>query len=152
MKAYTSVKFRILLIVFILTLNSCSKNSYEISYDLTGNWKVVYYLDNGKKITKTEDNTWLNVNNGDITASFTDPDLEGKGTISGTRVSNGYYGSYIILGNNEISFSQVIQTEINEPSWTDLFNLGAINHYQIRNSILLLYYNNNKVIIALERV
>ncbi|UMB61186.1 hypothetical protein MHL31_03030 [Lutibacter sp. A80] len=151
MKAYSSIKIWIFLIFVIFMVNGCSKDNDEITYDLTGNWKVVYYLDIGKKITKTEENSWLDINNGNITANFTEPDIEGKGNVSGTRVTNGYNGNYTIKENGEISFEQILQTEINEPEWTDLFNLEAVKHYQIKNAILLLYYNNNNNIIALER-
>lgn len=151
MKPNSSIKTLLILIVFVLIFNSCSKENNETHYNFTGNWKVVYFLDSGKKITKTQNNTWPDRNNGDITASFSNPDVEGKGTVSGIRVSNGYSGSYTIHDGGKISFTQVIQTEINEPKWTDLFNLGMVENYQIRNSVLLLSSNNGEKIIAFER-
>lgn len=151
MKSHSSIKASIHLIVFILLFNSCSKENSEVSYDLTGTWKVAYFLDNGGRITKSNDNTWLDINNGDIIANFTKTDTEGKGTVSGIRVSNRYNGNYIIYGNGEISFGQITQTEINEPGWTDLFDLGKVDSYQIKNAILMLSYNNGKNIIAFER-
>jgi hypothetical protein len=151
MKSYSSIKTSILLIVFSLIFSNCSEDNNEASPDLTGNWKVIYFLDNGEKITKTQDNTWYNVNNGDITINFNEPNTEGKGNVSGIRVSNEYNGNYIVYEGGKISFEQITQTEINEPDWTDLFNLSTIEHYQISNSILLLSHNNGKNKIAFER-
>jgi hypothetical protein len=147
----SSTKTLLLLIVIVLIFNSCSEENDETFYDFTGNWKVAYFLDNGKKITKTQDNTWSDRNNGDITAIFSSSDAEGKGTVSGIRVSNGYSGNYTIYDDGKISFTQVIQTEINEPKWTDLFNLEMVENYQIESSILLLSSNNKERIIAFER-
>lgn len=151
MKTTSLIKDSVLLIVAIFIFNSCSNNDDEISYDLTGSWKVIYFMDGNKKILKTEDNTWLDINNGDITANFTEPDINGIGTISGITVSNGYNGDYSIQGNGEISIGPVTTTLINEPEWTELFHISSAENFEIRNSRLLLYYNNKKNIIAFER-
>ena len=110
MKTLVIFKKTFLLVIVILLINSCSKEENDISYDLTGSWKVIYFIDNGKKITKTKDNTWFDINDGDITANFTEPDSSGKGTISGITVSNAYNGEYTIHGNGEISFSSMTTT------------------------------------------
>lgn len=151
MKYYYSIKISALLIVFVLMFNNCSKDNDEISYDLTGNWKVVYYWDNGKKITKTEGNTWPEINNGDITACFTEPDSNGKGIVSGTKVSNSYNGEYVIQNNGKISIGPITTTLINEPEWTELYHINAAQSFKIQNSMLLIFYNNGKNLIAFER-
>ena len=151
MKYYYSTRISALLIVFVLIFNNCSKDNDEISYDLTGNWKVVYYWDNGEKITKTEDNTWPEINNGDITACFTEPDSNGKGIVSGITVSNSYNGEYIIEGNGKISIGPITTTLVYEPEWTELYHINAAQKFEIRNSKLLIFYNNGKNVIAFER-
>jgi heat shock protein HslJ len=151
MKTLVILKKITILVIVILLINSCSKDDSDISYDLTGSWKVIYFIDNGKKVTKTDDNTWLDINNGDITANFTEHDSSGKGTISGITVSNAYNGEYTIQGNGEISFSPITSTFINEPEWTELYNIYSSENFEIRDSRLLICYNNKKNIIAFER-
>ncbi len=151
MKSYSSIKISTLLIVFTLIFNSCSNDNDEVSYDLTGNWKVVYFLDNGNKITKTQDNTWSDINNGDITASFTEPNSNGKGTISGITVSNGYNGEYSVQNDGKISIGPITTTFINEPEWTELYHINAAQNFEVKNSRLLISYNNGKNVIAFER-
>ena len=129
----------------------CSKDNAEIPHDLTGSWKVIYFMDGNKKITKTEDNTWPDINNGDITANFIEPDSNRKGTISGISVSNRYNGNYTVLENGKISIGPITTTFINEPEWTNLFNLSAAENFEIRNSRLIIYYNNRKNNITFER-
>lgn len=141
----------ILLAISLLVVFSCSKNDDDISYDLTGNWKVIYYIENGNKITRTEKNTWADFNNGDITANFTEPDSDGKGTLSGIKVTNIYNGNYTAQTNGKISIGTITSTEINEPEWTRLFNIGSAERFEIKNLTLFIYYNNNINLIAFER-
>lgn len=153
MKHYLSIKTKVsmFLIVFSLIFFHCSNDNNEINYDLTGNWKVVYFLDNENKITKTEQNTWLNYNNGDITASFSEPQSNGKGEVSGIMVTNSYNAQFEIKPNGEISIDKIFQTEINEPEWTKLYKINLAKYYEIENSKLLIYYNNKKNVIVFER-
>ncbi|WP_136468047.1 hypothetical protein [Flagellimonas onchidii] len=151
MKSYSSIKTSTFLMVFTLIFNSCSNDSDEIIYDLTGNWKVIYFIDNGNKITKTKQNTWLDYNNGDITANFTEPQNDGKGEISGFKVTNGYSAQFEIKANGKISIGAVFQTFINEPEWTKLYQISQAEYYEVKNSQLLIYYNDKKNVIAFEK-
>lgn len=74
MHSTSFIKYSTLLTITIFILSSCSRDDDRIYYDLTGSWKVIYFMDGNKKITKTEENTWLDINNGDIIANFTKPD------------------------------------------------------------------------------
>ncbi len=129
----------------------CAKSDDDMSYGLEGNWKVLYYVENGQKITKSEKTTWTDINNGDITANFTKPDINGKGTISGITVTNGYSGNYTVGSNGKISIGPISTTEIAEPAWTELFKIGLAENYEVNDLTLLIYYNNNKSLIALKR-
>ncbi|GAB1857672.1 hypothetical protein MHTCC0001_25090 [Flavobacteriaceae bacterium MHTCC 0001] len=154
MKLYSLIKFHTLLTAIILVFNSCSKEDAKISNDpndLSGDWKVAYFLDNGNKITKTEKNTWPDVNNGDITASFTITNDNGSGTISGISVTNNYHGEYTILENGKINIEGVYSTYIAEPEWTSLYRLHEVENFEIKNGMLLISYNNGKNIIAFQR-
>ena len=151
MKKISPSGFLVLMVVAILLISSCSKNDDEISYDLSGNWKVAYYLENGQKITKEDKNTWPDINNGDITASFSNPDTDGKGTITGITVSNGYNGEYSLENNGEISIGPISTTFINEPEWTELYNISVVQNFEVRNSELLMSYNSGKSVIVFER-
>ncbi|HQW12098.1 MAG TPA: hypothetical protein PK076_03500 [Saprospiraceae bacterium] len=141
----------VLLAISILFVMGCSKNDDDIYYRLAGNWKVLYYIENGQKITKLEKPTWPEDNNGEITANFTIPDNNGKGTISGVRVTNSYNGNYTVQRNGKISFGPLSQTYIGEPDWTELYNIRLAENYEVNNLILLMYYNNNKSVIVLGK-
>ncbi len=141
----------VLLIVVMFIFNSCSKDDDTISYDLSGSWKVIYFMDGNKKITKTDDNTWLDINNGDVTANFSELDSNGKGTISGIAVSNGYNGNYTILESGKISIESITTTLINQPEWANLFKISAAENFEIRNSRLIISYNNGNNFIVFER-
>ncbi|PXX25460.1 hypothetical protein [Arenibacter sp. ARW7G5Y1] len=151
MRTYSTIKNLAFLVVTLFLCNSCSKENDDISYDLAGSWKVIYFLDGNKKITKSEDNTWPDINNGDITTNFTAPDNNGKGTVSGISVSNAYNGEYTIQKNGDISIGPIMTTYINEPEWTKLFSIGSAQKFEIKNSNLLIYYNSRKNIIVFER-
>nr|WP_299384185.1 hypothetical protein [Allomuricauda sp.] len=151
MKKHTSANFLFLMVISLLVIGSCSKDEGEISYNLTGNWKVAYYMENGKRITKVDKSTWPDINNGDITANFSEPDNNGAGTISGITVSNAYNGEYVIQSDGKISIGPISTTFINEPEWTELFNINAVQNFEIRHSELFMSYNSGRNIIVLER-
>ncbi len=151
MKPSTLIKYSVLPIIILFLCNSCSKDDDDISLDLTGSWRVIYFMDGNAKITKTEDNTWPNINNGDITADFTGSDSNGKGTISGIRVTNEYGGDYTVKKDGTISIGPIFSTDINEPEWTRLFHINSAENYEVKNSKLFIYYANKKNVIVLER-
>ena len=152
MKTSTSLKTPILLLIsFILFLN-CSKDDDDVSSDLVGSWKVVYYIGAGDvTITKAQNPTWPDVNDGEITAEFGELDREGKGFVSGYMVSNLYSASYTAKRNGELSIGSVASTEANEPEWTSLYNISAAEEYEIRGDQLFIYSNNKINAIVLER-
>ena len=151
MKTTPLIKSSVILLIVIFFLASCSKDEDEITYDLNGNWKVIYFKEGNTKITKTEDNTWLDINDGDNTANFSELDSNGKGTISGMTVSNGYNGEYTILDNGKISIGPITTTFINQPEWANLFKISAAENFEVRNSRLVIYYNNGNNSITFER-
>jgi len=151
MKKKISLKKIVLLVIIILLVKILSEDDNDISYDLTGSWKVIFFINDGKKVTKTDDNTWPDMNNGDITANFTETDSSGKGTIYGVAVSNNYNGKYTIQENGEISFGPIATTLVSEPEWAKLFKIYLSENFEIRNSRLLMYNNNKKNIIVFER-
>lgn len=141
----------VFLVTLILFISGCSEDNNESSFDLRGNWKVAYFSVNGTRITKADKNTWPDINNGDITANFSSPDVNGKGTVSGFTVSNAYNGEYALEGNGKIMIGPISTTFINEPEWTELYNISAAQTFELRNSELIIYYNEGKSIIAFER-
>ncbi len=152
MQTFASLKNCVLFLLTITLFVGCSKDDDSFSYDLTGSWKVIYFIDEGKKITKSDQNTWPDSNNGDITALFSQPNLNGEGSIEGITVTNSYTGSYTIVENGKLSIGSVATTLINEPEWTKLFKITAAQSFEVRNDILLIYYNDKQNTIALERI
>jgi hypothetical protein len=132
-------------------MSNCSNDDDISNYDLTGNWRVIYFMENDTKITKEDKNSWPDINNGDITASFSELNDNGKGEVSGITVSNNYNGDYTISENGVISIGLIATTYINEPEWTDLYRLSSAENYEIKNSKLIIFYNNKKNSIVFER-
>jgi len=140
----------LMLTLILITCSNCSKSDAEVSYDLVGSWRVVYYLEDGTKIPKTDDLTWPDVNNGDVTAIFSEPDENGVGLISGITVSNHYNGSYTIGSNGEIAIGPVATTLINEPEWTRWFMIAGAAFYEVKNARLYIFNTNRENVIVFE--
>src|SRR5690606_32834669 len=113
---------------------------------LTGSWKVVSFEVDGEVITKSETITWSDFNQGDITISFSEPDLHGVGKIDGIRVTNSIHGTYTLTGPGEISFGPLATTFITEPEWTRYFDLHASRNFEVRGAYLMLQLNNGNSI------
>ncbi|MFC2152681.1 hypothetical protein ACFLSE_09145 [Bacteroidota bacterium] len=143
----------ILTSIVIIFFNSCDEEEDNLSYNLVGDWKVISFedYDASTKITKTEENTWSQFNNGDITVNFSNEEST-KGIISGINVTNTFHGNYKTNFNGEISIDSVLWTMINEPDWGRLFHsIIDADTYEIRNGYLILFYNQKKNSITLEK-
>lgn len=154
MKKLSVLTFPFLLVSISIFISSCSKDDTPATYDLTGNWKVISYEDltTSTAIIKSESNTWLQYNNGDVTITFSSTDSS-IGEITGTRVTNSFYGDYTIDGKGKIQISNYLQTEINEPDWGDYFNaITEIESYEVKGNTLKIYYENGKKCINLEKI
>ena len=153
MKNLPMVSKMVLLALVALFVNACDKEEDLVTYDLKGDWKLISFedYDASTKITKTEEITWTNFNNGDVTVNFTPSDSTG-GIISGIKVTNSFYGHYTIDLKGKITISNVIQTFINEPKWGRLFDsILKAETYEIRNDQLIIFYNQRKNSITFER-
>ena len=153
MKNLSFVTKMILIGIVAIFVNACDKDEVNITYDLTGNWIVVSFenYESSTIIKKTEDNTWSQFNNGDITVSFDMSDLT-HGKISGKNVTNFFSGDYMVDSKGSISINNVIWTEINEPEWGRLFHsIVNAESFELRNGSLRIFYNNKKNCITLER-
>jgi len=154
MKNLSFVTKMISLAIVAIFVNACDKDEDIITYDLTGNWKVISFEDyeSSTIITKTEDNTWTQFNNGDITVSFDKTGLT-SGIISGRNVTNSFSGDYTVDSKGAISINNVIWTEISEPEWGRLFHsIVNADTFEPRNGSLRIFYNNKKNSITLERI
>ena len=152
MKAKSYSKSSALLVFILLLCFSCSNDDDDFSADLVGSWKVVYYITAGDlTITKAKNPTWPDVNDGEITAVFSEPDGDGKGTVTGYRVSNLYNASYTARSNGKLSIGPVASTEVNEPEWTSLYDISSAQNYEIVGDQLFIYSNNKINTIVLER-
>ena len=124
----------------------------NVDLGLNGKWIVEYFIDNAVKIIKTDENTWSDIENINITANFINSDNSNGGIVTGIRATNNYTGSYEFSLNGEISFKDLGSTKINEPKWTDLYKLDKAEHYEINNDKLIIYYNdrNNAIVFIRE--
>jgi len=144
----------ILLVITTTVLISCNDDENIQTFDFSGDWKVISFIDLkiSEKTTKTEENTWSLLNNGDNTISFTKSDST-KGIVSGKNVTNGFYGEYTTDSNGKILITNVIWTKINEPEWGKLFHsISNAESYEIKNNILTIFYNNKMKCITLEKI
>ncbi|TDO03711.1 hypothetical protein [Sunxiuqinia elliptica] len=154
MKNLVYLSKTILIILVALVIHACDKDEIDVSYNLSGDWKVVSFHDYEAStvVTKTEENTWPQFNNGDNTVSFI-PSSETSGKVSGLNVTNRFSGDYTIDRNGGITLIDVIWTMINEPKWGQLFHsISQAESYEIRNGLLMIYYNQKKNSITLEKL
>ncbi len=149
MKNFYNLITVLLSLTFITLMVSCSENNEDVITDaqiFEGNWKVSFYLVDGKKITKTDDNTWSDVNNGDVTINFTLPVENDEGKVSGRSVLNQFNGSYTLKENNNISFT-IFTTLALDPEWGSLFSIEEVNKYDYKNNQLILYHNDDAIVL-----
>lgn len=152
MKNLSYVLKLVVITVVALFINACDKDDVKIKYDITGNWKVISYEDyqTSTVITKTEENTWSQDNNGDVTVNFVETDLT-SGVISGRKVTNSFSGNYRIDNKGRMTISNFSQTRINEPEWGGLFDsIRDAESYEVRGNRLIIYCNQKKNSITLE--
>ena len=144
----------VLVAIVAFCINACDKDEIDIKYDITGDWKVISFEDyeNSTVVTKTEDNTWSQFNNGDNTVSFI-PSSETSGIVSGQNVTNTFSTNYTIDKKGGISFSGGIWTMINEPEWGKLFHsISEAETYEIKNGLLIIFTTDKKKSITLEKM
>ena len=144
----------VLVAIVAFCINACDKDELDTKYDIKGDWKVISFEDyeNSTVVTKTEDNTWSQINNGDNTVSFI-PSNETSGIVSGQNVTNTFSTNYTIDKKGGISFSGGIWTKINEPEWGKLFHsISEAETYEIKNGLLIIFTTNKKKSITLEEM
>lgn len=137
-----------------LLLNACNNDEAIPPHDLAGDWKVISFDNNetSTSITKTEENTWLFANNGDITVNFSNSDLT-NGEMSGRTVTNNFSGDYTIDLKGGISIDPPFSTEAGEPEWGLLFDsVTEAETYELRSDQLIIYYNEKRNSITFDRV
>jgi hypothetical protein len=125
-----------------------------VSYDLTGDWKVIAFEDYETSIviTKTDSNTWGWSNNGDNTISF-NPLTDTSGTVLGKFVTNTFNSNYQIDLQGGIEYNGGVVTLVPEPEWGQLFHsIFEVESYEIINEQLIAYYNQKNNSITLERI
>jgi hypothetical protein len=120
---------------------------------LAGTWKVVSYDDlaNNTQITKNENNSWLEMNNGDVIITF--QDTLDTGQIHGITVTNGVSGNYILSNPRKVKVENFMGTEINQPDWADLFweAIPKLDAYSVNSTQLRIFYNSKKNSITFEK-
>ncbi|MDC6406406.1 MULTISPECIES: hypothetical protein [Maribacter] len=146
------LKNHIIIFLSFIFFLGCSKDDDNSSDAPVGSWTVAYFITDGDlKITKEDNPTWPEVNDGEITATFGEPDGNGKGTLSGTSVSNSYAGSYTAKSNGELTIGFIASTLATEPEWTSLYNISAAQEFEIKNGQLFIYYNDRLNAIVFVR-
>lgn len=151
MKYLSDLPKIVLLVAIAFCMNACDKNEVDVEYNITGDWKVISYK-TSTVITKTEENTWSQFNNGDVTVNFTETDPT-RGEISGIKVTNSFSGDYTIDNKGSITVSNLFQTLVNEPEWGRLFDsIRNAESYEIKDNYLIIYYNHRKNNITLQKL
>ena len=145
----------LLTLIVTLFIDSCEKDKIEdpLTSELTGSWKVISFEDyeTSTKITKTIDNTWPQFFNLDNTVSFIMSNST-SGVIEGFNVTNSFHGNYVIDQKGMILINNVIWTERGEPEWGYLFHsIEEAESYEIRSDQLIIFYNQKKNSITLQK-
>jgi hypothetical protein len=154
MKNLSYLPKTILISIVALFINACDNDEIDVKYDITGDWKVIYFenFETSTVITKTEKNTWSQFNNGDNTVSFI-PSNETSGIVSGRNVTNTFNANYTIDQHGRITLSGGLWTMINEPEWGRLFHwICDAESYEIKNGLLIIFTTNKKKSMALEKI
>ena len=140
------------LIFTVFLLSSCSKEE-TTNNELDGNWVVVSFEDypTSTSITKTEENTWYDYNNGDITVNLSFSE-NGSGMINGKNVTNTFKGDFEVQSDKQLTTDNFAWTNVAEPEWGQLFHVILLaESYEIVDHQLVIYYNNKENAIVLER-
>lgn len=143
----------LLLVITTLFINGCDKDEEIVTYDLTGDWKVISFENylTSTKITKSEDNTWTQFNAGDNTISFIKSNST-NGVIYGINVTNSFSANYTIDQKGKIDINDGIWTMINEPEWGKLFHsIVNAETYEIKSGRLIIFHNQKRNSMTLER-
>ena len=143
----------LLLTIALITI-SCDRNDTNYEYNIVGHWKVIAFYDYGNSIKtiKLSENTWMDFNNGDNTITFI-PSDDTKGSVYGINVTNAFSGNYSVDSKGIIFIENHISTYVNEPEWGRLFHaIEYVEEYVIEKNVLIMFYNNKKNSITLERI
>ncbi len=135
---------------FMIGIYSCSFDGSLDPNLIVGEWEVIYFVEEGEKVNKTESNTF-DISSDVILIDFGEYNSQLSGTVSGLRVTNGYVGEYQLSEDGDIIISNVVGTLINEPSWTQLFNLNEVQTFEVESSLLYLYKGSAENAIVFER-
>ena len=149
-KSTAVLKIGFIFLAFLLV--SCSKEE-PVNNDIEGQWTVVSFenFETSTSITKTEENTWMDYNNGDVTVNFSLTD-NSTGEISGKKVTNNYSGIFKIGTDKKLTVSNIFGTEIGEPEWSRMFHsILLAESYEVKGNLLTIFYNNEKNGIVLEK-
>ena len=144
------LKIGFILCAFLIV--SCSKEK-TVNNDIEGQWTVVSYehFETSTSITKSDENTWMDYNNGDVTVNFSLTD-NATGEISGKKVTNNYSGTFQIGTDKKLTVSNIFGTEIGEPEWGRMFrSILLAESYEVEGNLLTIFYNNKKNGIVLEK-
>jgi len=154
MKNLSCLPKMIFISIVALFINACDKDEIDVKYDIIGDWKVVSFENHETStvITKTEENTWSQFNNGDNTVSFI-PSNDTSGIVTGRNVTNTFTFNYNIDQHGGITLSDGFWTEINEPEWGRLFHwISEAESYEIKNELFIIFTTNKKKSITLEKL
>ena len=73
--------------------------------------------------------------------------------LNDPTITNSFSGNFMIDPKGAIKISNIMQTEINEPEWGRLFDsIGEAETYEVRNGRLVIFYNQRKNSITLEKL
>lgn len=150
MKDFVPFKRAVPILLSLMVIMGCSDDDDMASHDFTGSWKVAYYLEGNQKVTKEDRPTWPDINDGDITAIFTEPNHEGRGTVSGTSVTNAYNANYTLEKSGAMTIDPITTTLINQPDWTDLYHLSGAKTFEVKGSNLFLSAMGENLVIVFE--
>jgi heat shock protein HslJ len=132
------MKYLVLIIGIIFTMISCSskqQQTMEQRQNQETNWTLTH-MDNEK-------------------VSFNSTLKFDKKNYSGRAACNGYHGAVTNLTASELIFGDAMATRMVcqnlDKEQTYFNNLKAISHYKIENNILMLYNDDNKLLLVFTK-
>ncbi|WKN40952.1 hypothetical protein [Tunicatimonas pelagia] len=143
------------LLVLLFGCQDDDLDSINVSDDpsitsLNGTWKVIAYedLEQGKLITKTEENSW----GMDVIVTF--DDTTDPPNVSGRNTTNSIGGTFECTGQRLIQTSNIFSTYVGQPKWADKFGEVISKselQFTINSSQLKLSNTTEQLNVVLEK-
>lgn len=128
----------ILILSALLFTTACTKDKSKSP--LYGTWELTSFVNS-------------ETNNVIVEGDFSDSNtitisIDNEMSFKGNTVRNEFSGTYTLKENNQLVFTKIYTTKVNETKWADLFyksiKPNQQNTYKIEKNTMKIYYSDNE--------